>query len=267
MHIGTGKVGNLQRTRPYVAGRNLWGALTERLARDTNSQDYVGVGNQVHAGLTFTYFYPTTAEDGTVDPWPWEDEARFRYLFLSSETATAINPSARSAEEGSLHEVECILPHTRQGEPVYLAGYVFQKEDFGLDWRSALDRLQIGGERGYGWGRVEVVGEARMIDDDQVDLFELGHVGYPGGPWVRVLLQAGAPVLAHALATPFDARPPVLDNTIEGPIEPLVGRETTPQGRFGVRLSAAQICYVPGAQVKAKTSVEIGRHGVWGGLT
>ena len=30
LHIGRGKVGNLQRTRPYVAGRNLWGALTAR---------------------------------------------------------------------------------------------------------------------------------------------------------------------------------------------------------------------------------------------
>ena len=34
MHIGCGKVGNVQRTRPYVIGRNFWGALTMRLTRD-----------------------------------------------------------------------------------------------------------------------------------------------------------------------------------------------------------------------------------------
>ena len=31
MHIGWRKLGNMQQTRPYVTGRNLWGAFTARL--------------------------------------------------------------------------------------------------------------------------------------------------------------------------------------------------------------------------------------------
>jgi hypothetical protein len=34
LHIGWNKTGNVQRTRSYVTGRNLWGALTMRLTRD-----------------------------------------------------------------------------------------------------------------------------------------------------------------------------------------------------------------------------------------
>lgn len=271
MHIGAGKVGNLQRTRSYITGRNLWGALTERLTRDGNGKNYGDVGKAVHEGLVFTYFYPTTNTKGSVTLWPWDDPARFRYLYLSSETSTALDPATGSAEEASLHEIECILPYTREGAPVYLIGYIFQHESFNLDWQDALTRLQIGGERGYGWGRVED-SVVKMIDADQIDLFHLGHVAYLGGPWVRVLLHAGARIPVHALAAPFGDRPPVPQSVTDGSVEPLVGRETTPKGRFGVQISDARICYVPGAWVKTdvpeeKRSAQIGHFGVWQGLT
>ena len=66
MHIGCGKVGNLQRTRPYVTGRALWGALTMRLTRDaangngpaTDSREYQRVGGEINKSLAYTYFYP-----------------------------------------------------------------------------------------------------------------------------------------------------------------------------------------------------------------
>jgi hypothetical protein len=34
LHIGDAKMGNVHYTRPYVTGRAIWGALTERVTRD-----------------------------------------------------------------------------------------------------------------------------------------------------------------------------------------------------------------------------------------
>ncbi|NJK52088.1 MAG: hypothetical protein HC936_03380, partial [Leptolyngbyaceae cyanobacterium SU_3_3] len=57
MHIGCGKMGNVQRTRPYVTGRVFWGALTMRLTRDatsgsaTDSSQYKVFGDQVDSQL------------------------------------------------------------------------------------------------------------------------------------------------------------------------------------------------------------------------
>jgi len=279
MHIGAGKVGNLQRTRPYVAGRNLWGALTARLTRDGDSQgkpdpgEYERMGDRVHGELAFTYFFPTTCSDGTVECWPWDDG--FRYRFLSTYASTALDYTAYSAQEASLHEVECLIPHTRDRKPVYLMGYIFQAEGPSLNWQRALTRLQIGGERGYGWGRVEVVEPAGIqeMQEREVPLFGTGHIAHLDGPRVHIHLEKGQPTLAHALAAPFedkicrndDGTPRIRGKVVhvEGTVEPLVGRETKPDTRFGVHLSPARICYAPGARVEEATQVHIGPYGVW----
>jgi len=300
MHIGAGKVGNLQRTRPYVAGRNLWGALTAHLTRDGDPQgkpapvEYKAMGDRVHDELAFTYFFPTTDQQGCKPLFPhldaqgnrgygWDgsgapllDASAFRYHFLSTYASTALDYTAYSAQEASLHEVECLTPHTRDREPVYLTGYIFQAEGSSLNWQRALTRLQIGGERGYGWGRVEVAEPAgiREVQEREVPLFGTGHVAHLDGPRVHIHLEKDQPTLAHALAAPFedktccndDGTPRIRGKVIhvEGTVEPLVGREVDPtDGRFGVHLSPARICYTPGARVGEATQVQIGRFGVW----
>ena len=260
LHIGQTKVGNVQRTRPYVTGRVLWGALTERLTRDrsqgqgpaTDSQQYANVGQEVHERLAFTYLYPTTCQDGVVELWPWDDGFRVRHL--STYASTALTYPQQSAAEGTLHEVECIVPHTLDnGAPVYLAGYVFA-QDNAPDWKSALKRLQLGGERGYGWGWVEPVDEPAPWDGQP--LFGGAYSVKPEA-WPPVLTAGKkARLLAHAMAADFETG-------VAGEIEPLVGRETDPKGRFGVHLSRARICYAPGARVEEATQVRIGPYGVW----
>jgi hypothetical protein len=266
LHIGRGKVGNLQRTRPYVAGRNLWGALTARLTRDGHPQGtpdpkaYAEMGERVHAELAFTYLYPTTSKEGAVERWPWDND--FRYRFLSTYAGTALNYATTSAEEASLHEVECIVPYTRdEGKPVYLSGYLFQHEDSDLDWQDALDRMQIGGERGYGWGDVRKE-EISKLGSGSVLLFDMNHIAHLDASKVRVELAADQPVLAHALAVDFNNDHRAISVGIQGSVEPLVGRETTPDNRFGVRLSAARICYAPGARIKHAGEAVMGPYGV-----
>lgn len=120
LHIGYGKVGNVQRTRAYVTGRVFWGALTMRLTRDgtdgaaTNSSQYQGYGERVNQQLAFTYFYPALQpenQDYKVQ-WCWENESLFRRRFLSSYASTALVYPQQAAEEGFLHEVEFISPRT-----------------------------------------------------------------------------------------------------------------------------------------------------------
>jgi hypothetical protein len=113
MHIGCGKVGNLQRTRPYITGRVLWGALTMRLTRDkangvgsaSDSKIYQEEGKKVHDTLAYTYFYPATqAGDDYQIAWPWNDQASFRRRFLSSYSGTALTYPQQSAATGMLNE-------------------------------------------------------------------------------------------------------------------------------------------------------------------
>lgn len=269
MHIGQMKLGNIQRTRPYVTGRVLWGALTLRLARDaqppgnpaTAPHLYRGMGQRVHQQLAFTYLFPTTCQDGVVDLWPWDEG--FGPRFLSSYASTALTYPQQSAAEGTLHEVECIVPNTLDdGSPVYLAGYLFA-QDNAPDWQRALNRLQLGGERGYGWGQVTL--EKLEEWDMKQPLF--GWYTVVPGAWPPVLkAEEGARLVAHALATDSsdDGQVHRAVEGISGPVEPLVGRETDSADRFGTQVSQARITYAPGSQVTTREfTCSIGLYGIW----
>jgi len=274
MHIGQIKLGNIQRTRPYVTGRVLWGALTQRLVRDTtppgtpatDSNLYKDTGKWVHDNLAFTYLFPTIHQDGTVDLWPWEEG--FGPRFLSTYASTALTYPQQSAAEGTLHEVECIVPNTLdEGCPVYLSGYVFARQD-APDWQSALNRLQLGGERGYGWGQVATE-EVREWDIEQ-PLF--GWYTLQPDAWPPVLRATeGARLVAHALAADYSNDVGQVHRAvsgISGPVEPLVGRETCSAGRFGEQVSRARICYIPGSQVTTRDfACFIGPYGIWEALS
>lgn len=255
LHVGAGQVGNVQRTRPYLTGKTLWGALTARLTRDFPDLggDYGVVGRQANDGLAFTYFYPTVESEAEIK-WPWgKTSDEFAWRYLNTYASTALDYSHNSAEDGSLHEVEFIAPKTRDGAQVYLAGYIFERAGCTLKWRDVLPRLQLGGERTYGWGRV-----AEM----PVEL----AVGTIFGQWDVVLdsdrpgLRAVNPasLLAHTLA-----HGPHALNNVNGAIEPLVGRETRHAHEHGKELAHAQVCWAPGACVAADTRVSITDNGLW----
>jgi len=263
MHIGYRKVGNIQLTRPYVTGRVLWGALTARLTRDIVStprgEDYIEKGKQVNERLAFTYFYPAVEEDGDYQLYlpPFDDEFYYRFLFTYASTALEYDRFA--AEEGSLHEVEYIGPYTRdEGAPVYLAGYVIAKDSGLFGWQRALERVQLGGERGYGWGRVRVE-LMEGLQGDAIHIFDCYEVDLKADPLI-ITVAENTPLLAHTEAEGVSAA---------GPIEPLVGREwenlPNPEGRVGAgqHLSRAKICYAPGSKVSNKASFIIGPYGIW----
>lgn len=263
MHIGAAKLGNLQTTRQYVHGKALWGALTARLTRDCPELggDYAAIGRRVNDELAFSYFYPTVGE--AVDLWPWDDPDEFAWRYLNSYAATALDYGRNAAEEGSLHETEYIAPTTRDGRPVYLVGYIFERGGCTLAWPTALGRLQLGGERGYGWGRVAL--ESQKDWDIGQPVF--GQWAVRKNTWPPTLQPAlqETRILAHSLAADLDEGTVRRALTgISGPVEPLVGRETVAGDRFGMQVSPARICYAPGSRVTDSNFVcRIGPYGIW----
>ncbi len=257
-HIGWGEVGNLLRTRSYITGRVLWGALTMRLTRHTtdaqhvapNAQDYQRVGMQVHEVLAYTYFYPATRNaDGHQMVWPWENPAQFRYRFLSSYGSTALSYPQQAAANGMLHEVEFLVPHTKDTiEPVFLVGYIFASDKCILPWQAACQYLQIGGERSYGWGDLELM----SCQPAGNSLFE-NQVLFDGSRERPILqLKKAQTLLAHTHASRVSAN---------GDVEPLVGREW--RRHPGQHVAHTGICFVPGSKLKEDLEVKIGNFGVW----
>lgn len=258
LHIGHMKLGNVQRTRHYVTGKALWGALTARLTRDNpglggakgnESKRYENVGSLVNRQLVFSYFYPAVGEE--VKPFPWDNADEFAWRYLNTYASTALNYSHNSAEEGSLHETEYIAPHTRDGQPVNLVGYIFERDDCALNWRAALSRLQLGGERTYGWGRVHLEN-----DPAESESFWSGWTVELDHDKPRLRAQNDKPMLyAHT-----DARGM---NVVKGHVEPLLGRETQEAGAHGKVLKDARVCWMPGAQVAKDAWLQICNYGIW----
>jgi hypothetical protein len=263
LHVGHLKIGNLMRTRHYVTGKTLWGALTARLTRDfpVLGGDYTAIGERVNEELAFSYFYPALQLDKPLYPHYGEQGLRygsnqmkpdeFAWRLLSSYASTALNPGHASAEEGSLHDTEFISPYDEEtGKPIYLVGYIFERQGCKLPWREVLGRWQLGGERRYGWGRVLAEGMPTAATTFFSHTLELS------GERPAVQVEADQPILAHvAAAGEHEAR---------GQIEPFVGRETGADGRFGGSgLQNAQICWEPGSRVGEEAVFEIGAYGLW----
>lgn len=262
LHIGYRQTGNLQQTRGYVPGKNLWAALTARLTRDfddgADGQRYQAIGEAVKNSFRFGYLYPALPRNVRQDiqsavdleiHYPWEDSL-FDYRFLSSYTSAALNYDRQAAAEGLLHETEFIRPWTQPSSdddkplPVYLVGPFYVQENLSdvlTGWRAALERIQIGGERGYGWGRLRLtpLGEGRFCEEPVVMCKKDDHV------------------LAHVWAEGC--------GSVVGPVEPLVGweRDNTGDGVRNWRLSSPMVCYAPGAEVTADSAFAIGHYGVW----
>ena len=133
--------------------------------------------------------------------------------------------------------------------PLYLQGCVFVREE-GLPaqlqpWRTILNKLQFGGERGYGWGRVALSHEP---EGQAIS-------GEPLGEAVKG--QDGCWRITAHLKTEG-----VTD--VSGPIEPLIGWERGGDNEATWRLSKkAVITYVPGAQVQSPETFQIVAHGLW----
>lgn len=272
LHIGYARMGNVHYTRPYVTGRAIWGALTERVTRDlaartnqpaVNFEAYKSQSDTICKRLAYTYFYLAEKRgDGDFAiVWPWEEEKVAPYL--KSYVSTALEGLSGSALKGSLHETELIAPQrSADSDPTYLMGYFFERTQDdpsqahgALAWQTALDRLQFGGERNYGWGWVDVE-EADKEGFRSGALFG-GAADFDGsGEHPCVTVEKDGFLLAHT--KPFGV-------PAEGQVEPLVGREVGLKEFHyaGQHVNYLGMCLAPGSVLRQDVKLTIQQFGVW----
>mgnify|MGYP005843213585 CR=1 FL=1 len=182
LFVGMPPAGALNRCRPYVPARVLWGAVTAEISRSRNGEsfpDYGKLGWEIALNCRFTYLYPAEKRSDTFLVWlPRYEKAigrcwytldgkesradrDFRRRLLDSRPGTAIAPETDSAFEGTLRETECINPWWRdpsdcQGRPIpmLLFGYVFLRNNGFRRQLYKIETLFIGGDTRYGLGKI-----------------------------------------------------------------------------------------------------------------
>jgi hypothetical protein len=187
LYIGMPPSGSLNRCRPYVPARVLWGSVTAELARQrmpseiTNLDKYYEKeGEKIKEHFRFTYLYPAIKQDNNYAVWLPEFDPKnglqwkcsngfeaqlnrkFRAMLFSALAGTAIDPDTDSAQEASLHETECIQPYwningAERYNPVYLSGYFMAKNDKLLTEINSINTIFAGGDTRYGLGRLQRV--------------------------------------------------------------------------------------------------------------
>ena len=257
LHIGYRKSGNLMETRRYVPGKNLWAALTARLTRDyhngSRGSEYRRIGDLVREHFRFGYLWPSL--DSELPCFPWGDED-FDYLFLGGLSSTALEHDQRAAQDGTLHDVEFIAPMTRTRKPVHLIGDLWVRDGLPADvssWEESLRSLALGGEQGYGWGRVQMEGGPCQSPKERA----LGNLEWEANDEVVITVPADGCITAHALAAGDNAVTGII-----GPVEPLVGWERRESGGYGLTRQV-DVAYAPGAVVSEEIRVRVGEYGVW----
>ena len=177
-------------------------------------------------------------------------KVEFERRFLDSYASTAILPNFNSAEEESLHEIEILTSYDKVSEnPAFLVWYIFEKKnaDAHYHWREALKHVQIGGERKYGFGRVELV-SCRLVNytEKLFDLFEFEL--NEANPTVK--LSRDNPLPGHVVISHNESNSVGQDKNnlrkIIGETEILVFRETSQANRFGSDISNPIRSYCPG---------------------
>ncbi|MGA2985774.1 MAG: hypothetical protein ABSG32_18350 [Terriglobia bacterium] len=267
LHIGFYKVGSVQRTRHYIPARNLLAASAEIFVRTGLFRcSYQDSLRWVQERLAFSYFFvdegreliPSYTDEGL----KYGDLGKrcFERRYISAHVTTAIEASVGSAEDGSLHEVEFIAPHTLDNSHkptrTRMSGYIFVRDDA---WetmgdetalKNRLTELQVGGERRYGFGRLRLRPADWTPSESICGLSLTLDASRP-----RIKVAEGCCFLAHVPASGVQAR---------GMIEPLVGRETQTDSRtYGRTLTRSGICWVPGSICEGTATFDFSEEGIW----
>lgn len=166
LHIGSGNYGVVNPTRVYIPGWTIWGALTASYGIK-NGWDKNNLSiEQKELFEQVSNFYPVINEKILFPNYQKAEfhlgefsEKKFRYFATDTFTSTAIDALYQSANESSLHEIEYLLPKTKENKPkkIYWKGVLYvDKEDSNdlQNFLSAGNEFSVGGERSKGFGRV-----------------------------------------------------------------------------------------------------------------
>lgn len=125
-------------------------------------------------------------------------------------------------------------------------------------WREALGKIQLGGERAYGWGRVRLISELKEGRRNG-GLTVMGFRWEEGNKNKEVLLcvNKGARLASPVLADPL------AEAGVDGPVEVLSGWERDNGKSDSIwRLSEVKLVYAPGALAKEDLKLKVNYRGV-----
>ncbi|MHA1149193.1 MAG: RAMP superfamily CRISPR-associated protein [Promethearchaeota archaeon] len=285
LHIGTFKVSNFDPTRLYVPGKVMWGALTATITRYLGSYDYLGVGNFLNTFLKFGYYFPSLIKDNgseeifypkyTLEGLKYGklSEAKFRSRFISSQASTAIDSYSQTSEDEMLHEMEFINSHTivpddEVSNQVFLKGLLWIKEGQSQGYKVEVkdnyihfisdgadinihtdlkNLLQIGGERKYGFGIIDLEKLDKNYSSFQINWEEKNGQ-------IFLSLEKNSYVWAHVEYHK--------GLKIKGDIEPLVSKVWGQNGA-GLKTEHQNYHWVPGSKIFKKTFFKVWNDGLW----
>ena len=306
IHIGYGsQLGILSRTRYYIPGKTIWGAVTAALSRrimgNYDAEIYRKMGEFVKHHLIFSYFYPLKEGDVLYPNYTEEGfgfgnkgggefvmtKEEFEKEFISSYISTALDKNSMTAEEGSLHEFELI-------SPVEFVGYLFTNLEKGqgsatyglpifvkevsndeirveirgkeVEVFEAIREIQVGGERIYGFGELELTGIEEK--EDMVSLYGSEMVANLKGTSTSIISVSGEPDSGYlSLAHVNIQNQGFTGIGVRGDIEPLVGREWDDERGKGAgqKISDVKICLTPGTRFSLErgAGLRVGDFGIW----
>lgn len=256
VHIGWHRLGGIRRTRYYIPGRNLWGAWAARWARREGSEGFRAGHNPYEAAekelrkwVRFTAFFPAVGtelfrpkyEAGGGLRYGSLTRGEFEARYVHGVASTAIAPATVTALEGALHEREYVhAPGMR------FRGYVLVEQ--GCPWeqlRKEVERLQLGGNIGYGYGLLRMVEQAQASEVFEEYLVEeTGRLRAAGNCWLAgFCAEAGV--------------------TAEGELEVVSGRGSRRGAGAGQDVSPVERVWAPGSRVENGGVFEILSEGGW----
>jgi hypothetical protein len=268
LFVGAPPARALNRCRPYVLSRAIWGALTSELAQTgTNgSSGYRERGEMLREGARFTYLYPASRVRETWYAWlpeyvpdrglVWRREdqpttantavrdRQFRRRLIDARPGTAIDADSDIAAEATLRETECVMTHWRPGSPaghdrVAFAGYVFLKGVRAADLE-AVTTLFVGGDTRYGLGRM------RRIEFEEAGTVFGSRPDLDGGDAIVI----GPLLLGHGIS----------GRQLHGAKEALTGWDRTAADPL---MSLATPRWVPGSRFYEDVRWRIDQEGTW----
>lgn len=294
VHVGYGsKLGVINRTRYYIPGKTMWGAVTAILTREImaitkenyKSKLYKDIGKFIQENMIFSYFYPSNGENvfypnyteigfgfGGNEKRFLINKERFERDFVSSYISTSVDKTSKTAEDESLHEFEVITLKS-PNKSLEFIGYLFIKEEV-KDNKMDLFIKEI--------KKDEITlkkGDKSLNLFESIKKLQVGGERNYGLGWFELqdhsicksnkvnLHCSGVYVDLNDLSINLDGSVALAHvklnselKEVKGDLEPITGREWDRNGP-GKKCDNAKICLTPGTRFKSK--VKISDFGVW----
>jgi hypothetical protein len=295
IHIGDGsQLGISNRTRYYIPGKTIWGAITARISRwhmtKYTPNIYKEVGKFVKNNLIFSYFFPIDKGGNILYPIYSErgfgfgvenngfimPKAKFESKYITSYISTAIDIESKTAEAESLHEIELL-------NPLKFLGYLFinseqinnystlkiqtpkegtihiKNDRESIELFKLIKEIQVGGERTYGFGKLELGLDLPKSEPKRTNKLYNKY---------EVSLDSDKPTLNTDIALSHlnfkNKKNNYFDDLkeIKGDLEPIIWRDWDENKGMGHKKEFNMIALVPGSKFK-EHEVKIGTYGIW----